>query len=311
MPAPLPVSVVIPACNAAGTLPRALASVEKQTAAPAEIVVVDDASTDDTAAVAQAARQVRLVRAHFRGGAAKARNEAVHAASMPWIAFLDADDEWLPEKLERQFGLIGANPSAVLLFCASLEFAADGRALGDTFRGAAVSTGRDAWKSLLKANFVATPTVLAPRELLLALGGFDESLAVGEDQDMWIRLALAGGLAYVPEPLVRVHVQPRSLSAFRQTDQSRYLIPMIERHLCELRDRLSATERREILGERLCNAGRIALANGDVVGGARFMLRAAKLGYRPLASVLSIARTPASALARRVLQALPRRETAH
>ena len=302
-----PVSVVIPARNAVGTLKAAIESVLAQTRGAREIIVVDDASTDETASVARAFEGVVLIALETSRGAAAARNAGIAAATSPWVAFLDADDEWLPEKLERQFALIAGEPDASLVFCASREFAPGGSSLGDTFREGAVTTGSEAWKSLLKTNFVATPTVVVPRVLLLDLGGFDESLPVGEDQDMWIRLALAGRLAYVPEPLARVHVRPRSLSAFRPTDQSRYLLPMIERHLRKLEDRLTAVEKRDILGERISNAGRIALAHGNFVRGAMFMLRAALLGYRPLSSIATLAKAPLAAIARRVL---PRRQTA-
>jgi len=306
----VPVSVVIPAYNAAPTLADALASVAAQTARPAEIIVVDDASTDGTAVIARRFEGVSLISLATRRGAAAARNAGVRSASSPWIAFLDADDEWLPEKLAKQFAAIAKDSQAGLVFCASLEFAPDGRLLGDTFRGDAVSTGNGTWKALLKRNFVATPTVMARRALLLGLGGFDESLTVGEDQDMWIKLALAGSLAYVAEPLVRVRVQPQSLSAFRSTDQSRILLPMIERHLREQAGRLNGAERRAIMGERLSNAGRIAFAHGDFAGGAVFMLRAARLGYRPLASLATLAKAPLGAVARRALQIVPHRQTA-
>lgn len=303
------VCVVIPAHNAAETLARAIHSVLAQSLPASEIVVVDDASTDATAEVARAFAEkgVRLVSLHARRGAAGARNAGIAAAASAWIAFLDADDEWRPAKLERQMALIGREPDASLVFCASEEFAPDGTALGDTFRGGRVSTGEDAWKALLKTNFVATPTVAAPRALLL-LCGFDESLAVGEDQDMWIRLALSGKLAYLPECLVRVHVRPRSLSSYRGTDQSRHLLPMIERHLRQLGGRLTGAEARAILGERLSNASRIAFAQGDIGRGVLFALRAAARGHRPLGAIALIARAPVAAFFRRA--GAPRRQTA-
>ena len=249
-----------------------------------------------------------LVSLHKRRGAAGARNAGIAAAGSNWIAFLDADDEWLPAKLERQAEAIDREPGASLVFCASEEFLPDGSCLGDTFRGGQVHTGEGAWKALLETNFVATPTVMAPRALLLRLDGFDESLGVGEDQDMWIKLALAGRLAYVPECLVRVHVRPKSLSVYRAADQSRHMLPMIERHLRLQASRLSKAEVRGILGERLGNAGRIAFAHGDLRHGAVFVLRAAMLGHRPLAAFAQIAKAPVSAFFRRA--GMPRRQTA-
>lgn len=271
------ISVVIPARNAAATIKRALASVVSQTQAVDEIIVVDDACGDATAVVALSFAGVRLVRLSERRGAAGARNAGIAAAKGDWIAFLDADDLWRPEKIARQAERIGDDVS--LVFCASEEFDA-GRSLGDTFRGRMVSDGALAWKNLLARNFVATPTVMAPRPLLARLG-FDESLPVGEDQDMWIRLATAGSLAYVPETLAEVHVQPASLSRYRGADLSRHVLPMVRRHVERLRHRLSGYEIRAIVAARYADAGHTALSHGDVVRAGRFFTRALIAGYRP------------------------------
>jgi glycosyltransferase involved in cell wall biosynthesis len=274
------VSVVIPARNAAGTIKRALLSVLAQTCPADEIIVVDDASADGTSVVALTCPDVRLLRLPEQCGAAAARNAGVDAAKGAWIAFLDADDVWRPQKLEKQLAQIGEDVS--LVFCASEEFGSDGRSLGDTFRGRPVHTGACAWKNLLQRNFVATPTVMAPRPLLARLR-FAENLPVGEDQDMWIRLALEGALAYVPETLADVYIQPASLSRYRAADQRRFVLPMIRRHLARLRHRLTRSEIRGILAERYANAGHIALANSDIARAGLFFSRALAAGYRPSA----------------------------
>ncbi|GAA0540662.1 glycosyltransferase involved in cell wall biosynthesis [Rhizomicrobium palustre] len=280
------ISVVIPAYNAAATLRRALESVFRQTVPLTEIIVVDDASRD----AVSLGNGVRVLRHDRQMGAAAARNTGIRAAVGDWIAFLDADDEWLPQKLERQCAL--CVPGTSLVFCASEEFASDGSSMGDTFRGRPTHEGVDAWKALLQQNFVSTPTVLAPRELLLKLGGFDERLRVGEDQDLWVRLARAGRLSYVAQSLARIHVQPASLSAYRAEDHARYVLPMIMRHVKAFGAELSDAERRAILGERLGNAGRIALCHGALITGSRYLLRAALLGHRPLRNLAAIVKTP-------------------
>lgn len=272
------VSVVVPAHNAAATILRALRSVLAQTKPADEIIVVDDASSDATAVVALSCPGVRLVRLTEQRGVAAARNAGIAAAKSAWIAFLDADDVWRPQKLEMQRAEMHDDIS--LVFCASEEFANDGRSLGDTFRGRAVATGARAWKDLLRRNFVATPTVMAPRALLTRLR-FDENLPVGEDQDLWIRLALEGSLAYVPETLAEVYVQPTSLSRYRGADQGHYVLPMIRRHVDRLRHRLSRKEIRTILAERYANAGHIALAHHDIARAASYFTRALFAGYRP------------------------------
>lgn len=304
------ISVVIPARNASATLGRAIDSVLAQTLPAREIIVVDDGSTDASAATAGAYASVSVIGLRDGRGAAAARNAGVRVAQGEWVAFLDADDEWLPDKLRKQAALIEPEPGQSMIFCASEEFGPDGVSWGDTFRGRPIHCEAESWKALLKTNFVATPTVIAPRALLIQLGGFDEKLPLGEDQDMWIRLALSGRLAYVPECLVRVHVQPKSLSAFRPGDQSQYMLPMIEAHLHTLRFRLTKTEAREIRGERLNNAGRIAFAHGDFLRGAAFVLQAVLIGYRPLSGLAEIAKAPVAALLRWALHPTPRRQIA-
>ena len=284
------ISVVIPAYNAEKTLARALDSVLAQTRPSDEIIVVDDASTDRTVRLAKsyAERGVSLLHARERRGAAAARNMGIAGARGQWIAFLDADDEWLPAKLEKQTAAISATPEATFVFCASEEFSFDGQSLGDTFRGWPVTAGREAWKALLACNFVATPTVVARRALLVQLGGFDETLKVAEDQDMWIRLTLAGPPVYVPENLARVHIQPDSLSSWDLADQHAHTLPMIQRHLERLRGALSRSEARAIMGARLNKIGLSAWAHGDLAPGLAMILRSALLGYQPLRSLATV-----------------------
>lgn len=306
----VPVSVIIPARNAASTLARAIESVLAQTCRPEEIIVVNDASADCTAELTASYPGVKLISRSAPGGAGAARNTGLRAALGDWIAFLDADDVWLPEKLEKQWARIASEPGASLVFCASEELLQDGKSLGDTFRGRPVVSGPDAWKALLKSNFVTTPTVMASRALLLHLGGFDETLEVGEDQDMWIRLGLVGPIAYVPDCLVKIYVQPKGLSAFRSTDQSDYVLPMIKRHIAALGDRLSRQEVRGILGERLNNAGRIAFAHGDFTQGAKFLWQAVVIGYRPLVSLMVIVKAPLGRFFRRVFSGMLHKQAA-
>jgi glycosyltransferase involved in cell wall biosynthesis len=301
------VSVVIPARNAERTLERAIVSVLAQSWAPDEIIVVDDASTDATGAIARSFEDhgVRTVAIGSQTGAAGARNAGIEAATGTWVAFLDADDVWLPQKLAKQVQIIRARPDASFVFCASHEFSPAGRFLGDTYRGRPVREGSGAWKALLACNFVATPTVVARRALLLQLGGFDETLKVAEDQDMWIRLALTAPPSYVPESLVRVHVRHESLSSWSLDDHYAYTLPMIKRHLERLRSRVTESEARAILGERLNRIGSVAAAKGHVLHGGAMILRSAFLGYRPLQNLMLLGKLPAAALVKWLVRHRP------
>jgi glycosyltransferase involved in cell wall biosynthesis len=273
------VSVVMPARNAAETVGNSIRSALNQTYRPLEIVVVDDGSTDATREIVQAfGDDVRLVRLDAHSGASAARNAGIEAARGELIAFLDSDDEWLPEKLQKQVSRM--TPGTSLVSCASNEFSLSGEDLGDTFGGLAPTTGPGAWKSLLAVNFIATPTVLTRRSDLQRVGGFDLALPIGEDQDVWIKLALIGAVDYVPESLVRVHVRPKSLSRPHAPDQLRYTIGMIERHVAALSGRLTRGEIRRILGERYGRLGQATCGRGDFRNGAPLVFRSMRLGYR-------------------------------
>jgi len=166
------VTAVIPAYNAASFIERALRSVLAQTHRVAEIIVVDDGSSDRTAELAAAFPHVRVIR-RANGGPGAARNTGVDAASSEWIAFLDSDDSWAPSKTESQLKLIAADVGVVYVS-----------------RFDPINFG-----ALWHRQATFTPTgALVRRQALSDAGGFDESRAIigTEDLDMWIRIALAG-----------------------------------------------------------------------------------------------------------------------
>lgn len=304
------VTVVLPARNAGRTIKRALDSAVAQSYRPIEIVVALDSCDDNTERVVSDFdfADIRTVATEYPGGAARARNAAIAAARGELIAFLDADDEWLETKLELQVPLLLSNPRLSFVACASNEFSPDGRNLGDTCGGLVPVTGAQAWKALLAANYVATPTVVARRRTVLDVGGFDPLMKIGEDQDMWIKLALAGELGFVNESLVRVHVLERSLSNEDFSDQMNVTMPMIERHVTALAGKLSRREARAILGERWGRLGQWAYARGDLALGARMICRSMGLGYRPLENLSCLVRAapPVQWLKRHIRKLLSR-----
>lgn len=281
------ICVVIPAYNSEATISRALDSVAAQTLSPARILVVDDASTDTTGTVAGAYpnAKVDVIRLKTNLGAAAARNEGIRNAGTDLIAFLDADDEWLPKKLEKQVRLILSQRDAIFVSCGS-DLILAGRNSGDIYRGQAVTSGPDAWKALLQDNYVTTPSVLVWRRHLDELGGFDQSLKIAEDQDMWIRLAERGSLEYVPESLVHVHERASSLSGGSFNDQLMFTLPMIEGHVERLSSRLTPSEIRSILGRRILRLGQLAFSRGAPDAGRLLISRSIKMGYRPWEGML-------------------------
>jgi len=209
--APL-VSVVIPAYNAAWCVRRAVDSVLAQTFRDFELIVVDDGSTDETGeALAGYGEAIRLVR-QANGGLSSARNAGIAAAIGRYVAFLDADDWWLPAKLARQVALMEARPE--LVFCSTTTIAQtpDGQVLRE-WRCAA-DEGQ-ALERIFQVNaFVAGSgsAVLARREAFTRVGGYDETLRSLEDIDMWMRLAAIGGYACIDEPLTVILKRADSMS---------------------------------------------------------------------------------------------------
>ncbi|MBC7104582.1 MAG: glycosyltransferase family 2 protein, partial [Firmicutes bacterium] len=180
------VSVVITAYNAAGFLERAVTSVLGQTVPVSEVVVVDDASEDETPAVAGALARgharVRYVRREENGGASAARNEGVRRARGAWIAFLDADDAWLPEKLERQFAALERNPRAAWAYCDGWHADAALRPTPHRLsHGLGCASEGWIYRHLLAGEFVWPSTTIFRREVFAAVGLFDEDLRGCED----------------------------------------------------------------------------------------------------------------------------------
>jgi glycosyltransferase involved in cell wall biosynthesis len=191
------VSIAIATFNRAALLPRAIASVRRQTVRDIEILVVDDGSSDNTAQVIAEIgdARIRYLRHSQNQGLPAARNTAIRAASGRYIAFLDDDDEWLKHKLERQLKFL-QRFDAVL--CAAFV---NDRQTVKTFPRTIVTT-----EDLRKGNAFDPSTLIVEAQAMRQLM-FDESLRVGEDWDAFIRLAANYRMGYVQEPLIIYHEQ--------------------------------------------------------------------------------------------------------
>jgi glycosyltransferase involved in cell wall biosynthesis len=201
------VTVVIPAYNASRTITAALESVFAQTFTDYDVVVVDDGSTDDTAArVAEWGHRLRLIRQTNRGPGA-ARNAGLEHGDGRLVAFLDADDVWMPRKLERQVAYFERYPDTGLLHSAALVSRSPGRALLETLDRRAADAPLDAPTRVFCQLFqgsleINTLTVMTTRDVLAAVGGFDERRELHvEDWDLWLRIASRYQVGYLPEPL--------------------------------------------------------------------------------------------------------------
>lgn len=200
--APGLVSVIIPTYDRERRLARAIASVTAQSHAAWELIVVDDASTDGTAEMVRALGdpRIRLIRHDRNAGVATARNTGMKAARGDFIAFLDSDDTWRPDKLKLQLDLLHRRGPAVgLVYSGLVTRREDG--LGPAWRPAARG---NVLPDMLAGNAVhlGTSSVLMRREVPDTIGGFDETLPANEDHDYWTRAARFYAFDFVPEPLI-------------------------------------------------------------------------------------------------------------
>lgn len=204
------VSVVIPAYNAAPYVVGALDSVLAQTFRDFEVLVVDDGSTDGTAELVVAyGNDVRCIR-QSNSGVAAARNRGIEASRGRYVAFLDADDMWLRDKLARQLTALRERPSARACYTA---FAFSDENLVPSWVQRSRRRASLVDDLLLLGNVVGTPsTVICERDLVLEVGGFDPALSLGADWDLWLRLALRTEFAYIDEPLVRYRIHGANMS---------------------------------------------------------------------------------------------------
>jgi glycosyltransferase involved in cell wall biosynthesis len=294
-PAPLRsplVSAVIPAYNSAHTILRAIASAWKQEYRALEVVVVDDGSIDNTRAVVAslACPSIRLVSLGANRGAAAARNAGIRAARGVYVGFLDADDVWLPRKLALQVQMMEQNPSLALVTCDSFVMSPSGNVIARSHEQHPPASGARAWEALLAQNFIPTPTVLARRQDLEALGGFDPQMAIGEDLDLWIRLALRGPIGVVPEVLAHIYDEPESLMKRNCTREYQVVWPMIQRYLRLQRSNLSGRQTRAIIGRRCFSFASNLYERGAYFRSAALFGRSAVSRFRTLKSLVNVPR---------------------
>jgi len=193
------VSVIIPTYNRADLVRQALASVQAQTYRDFEIVVVDDGGTDGTFEVLSAWPELRLLRHARRRGVSAARNTGINAARGRWLAFLDSDDLWLPDKLARQISWLEGQPE--LLICQTEEIWVR--------RGVRINKplshrkqGGRIFLPSLRRCMISPSAVILNRRLFEDHGAFDEILPAAEDYDLWLRLTWRYEVGLVDEPLV-------------------------------------------------------------------------------------------------------------
>jgi glycosyltransferase involved in cell wall biosynthesis len=225
-PSEIGVTVVVPAYNYAQYLERAVRSALAQQHRMLEVVIVDDGSTDETPALcrrlAEESPHVRCIRQE-NAGLSAARNTGIRAASHPFIAFLDADDEWLPEMLSTAMGAFQKLPPATgIVAVNSYRTDPGGTPIGEKRTAPRGDRFFSAGEILTKTRFMPS-CVVARRECFQTAGEFDTALRSSEDRDMWVRIAVAWRVFYIDKALVRIrkHASNMSRHADRMLDAMR------------------------------------------------------------------------------------------
>jgi glycosyltransferase involved in cell wall biosynthesis len=204
------VSVIIPTYNSANWVTEAVASALGQTYPAAEIIVVDDGSTDDTSSrIAEFGSKLRYIRKE-NGGVSSARNRGIEEVTGDWIAFLDADDIWHPRKLEFQAAALKARPKLGMLGTFFFSWPGTIPEVSSTWVEDFEEIGLD---DLIVRNLLGTSTIIVRTDLIRASGPFDITLRGPEDHDMWIRVARLTQVAKIRMKLAGYRHVPGSLSS--------------------------------------------------------------------------------------------------
>jgi GT2 family glycosyltransferase len=300
------VAVVVPTCNRRELLLQTVKSVLAQTYGDLRCIVVDNGSTDGTTEALASLGDNRLswVRRELRAGAAAARNLGIDAAGgSPWVAFLDDDDLWAPEKLELQLAALAANPAARWSATGCQYVDADLRVLPtESFHWGALPdqtttlVHQEQLFGMLREHNdlkMSTSTVLAPRELLIAAGKFNATLLLAEDWDLWLRLIQRSPFVYVDLPLQVYRVWEGQTS-----NESSRSWPAIRSSILALRARYLAPDDASVSREQAAtweqHAARLCVADNRRAKASGHYLRAAWKGRDPgqLAYALAVVTVP-------------------
>jgi glycosyltransferase involved in cell wall biosynthesis len=233
------VSVIIPAYNRANCIQRAIQSVQTQTCKDVEIIVIDDGSTDNTSEVVKSIpdNRIRYIGCKANRGAGAARNEGLKAAKGSYIAFLDSDDEWLPEKLARQVERMDSKPSEIGVCICGAHIIKNGNPNDTAVYSPDIRSEHAAFRKFVMGQImIMTPTVLFRRSCLEKTGLMVPEMRRNQDGEFLLRLLCHFGLSVISEPYVVVHLVVSSSK--KVYDAINFALPYRLQHYKMIRDKL-------------------------------------------------------------------------
>jgi glycosyltransferase involved in cell wall biosynthesis len=269
------VSVIIPAYNGADYTVKTVESVLAQTYRDFEVIVVDDGSTDHTrTALLPYGDQIQYIYKE-NGGACSARNVGIRLARGEFVACLDCDDIWLPDKLRYSLPVLDSDPGMAFVFTLCQMIDGAGEIIGEAHYSFDIER---AYLNLLSENYIMAPSVIMRRSCLDDVGLFDESIFIPADWDLWLRLACRYRVGYVDLPLS----QYRQVSNYTLRNAEQFVREadyVLEKQF-EAVEELSERQRRQ-LRARLLLTHALLYLKADERDRARYMLRKA-IGIQPL-----------------------------
>lgn len=210
------ISVIIPTYNRAHHLAKAVDSVFCQTYKPFEIIIVDDGSTDNTKQIVSDYADKVVYISQKNSGPSAARNRGIRAAQGDFIAFLDSDDAWAPEKLEKQVNLISESPKLGLI--GTGYYNCDQNLENPTIHPS-MKLAKTPREEILIRNLWPTPSLLIRKSCFEAVGLFNENMKFAEDWDMWVRISQIFPVATINEPLVMIRKHDQGLAGLNDNQE--------------------------------------------------------------------------------------------
>lgn len=259
------VTVIMPCFNHGEFLTDSVNSILRQTHADLELIIVDDCSTDHSAAaiqrLADGDKRIRALRHEHNQGLSRSRNDALRVASGEFIAFCDSDDLWQPDKLSEQLELLRRNPEYALTYCDTWIIDGKGSQTGqrfsDLFPLPKVASGL-LFDDLVRRNFINIQSVLMRRECMEVEPAFDERIELVQDWWYWIKLSHRHRFLYSDKPMASYRVHSRSTNLLQKRDYCVNRFRVSRRVLREFPG-LRPARRAEILfrmGVDLCDLGK-------------------------------------------------------